>query len=243
MGISARLRRGCPCPSCTLTAPVLGSRQLSDDDCRVCGRGKPDFFMQVDGMDYLLCLRCQATLMAVANLPDPVTESKQYRLHRNDIADPDYRRFVARVVDPLSKCLPPGADGLDYGCGPGPVGAAMLREQGFAITQYDPLFAFNPVALAYEYDFILCSEVFEHFHQPSRELDTLDRLLKPGGILAVMTGFERPERDFATWHYRRDPTHVVFYRPATFECLVRDRGWSVSFPADNVALLKKPAEP
>lgn len=179
--------------------------------------------------------------MAAAHLPDPGIEAAQYRLYRNDVNDPGYRRFVAKLIKPLARALAPGARGLDYGCGPGPVGAAMLREQGFAITEYDPLFAPDPAALAGTYDFVFCSEVLEHFHLASRELDVLDSLVRPGGLLAVMTSFERPDQDFATWHYRRDPTHVVFYRQATFECLARDRGWSVSFPAADVTLMHKPA--
>lgn len=177
--------------------------------------------------------------MATADLPGADAEAAQYRLHRNDVNDPGYRRFLAKLVDPLAHRLPAGAHGLDYGCGPGPVGAVMLRERGFAVAEFDPVFAPEQALLNRQYDFILCSEVFEHFHRPAQEIARLDGLLKPGGWLGVMTGFERPEQDFATWHYRRDPTHVVFYREATLRWIAAERGWELVVPVRNVALFRQ----
>jgi cyclopropane fatty-acyl-phospholipid synthase-like methyltransferase len=66
------------------------------------------------------------------------------------------------------------------------------------------------------YDFITCTEVVEHFHHPALEFRRLDALLKPGGWLAIQTTFQTDDARFARWNYRRDPTHVVFYRPYTF---------------------------
>lgn len=207
--------------------------------CRVCRKGTPAPFMCVDGTDYLRCPNCEATLMATAHLPGREIEAAQYRLHRNDVNDPGYRRFLAQLVNPLTECLQPGAHGLDYGCGPGPVGAVMLRERGFVVTEFDPVFAPDWGVLNRTYDFILCSEVFEHFHHPADQIDSLDSLLKPRGWLGVMTGFERSEQDFATWHYRRDPTHVVFYREATLRWLAAHRGWDVIVPTRNIALFRQ----
>ena len=68
---------------------------------------------------------------------------------------------------------------------------------------------------------------------------SLDRLLEPGGWLGVMTCFRQPGRDFASWHYRRDPTHVVFYREATFRRLADRLGWNCEFPSRDVFLAKK----
>lgn len=54
-----------------------------------------------------------------------------------------------------------------------------------------------------------------------------------------MTTFLADGEDFARWHYRRDPTHVVFYREATFRVIARQRGWHCEIPAANVALMRK----
>ena len=67
-------------------------------------------------------------------------------------------------------------------------------------------------ALQRDYDVITLSEVAEHLFEPAVEFERLGRLLKPGGWLGVMTCFQTDDTSFARWHYRRDPTHVVFYR-------------------------------
>ena len=91
------------------------------------------------------------------------------------------------------------------------------------------------------YDFVVCSEVAEHCHRPAEEFPRLDGLLKPGGRLGIMTGILTDDDRFADWHYRRDPTHVVFYRPETFAHIARRHHWHLEFPAENVVLFRKDA--
>jgi hypothetical protein len=177
--------------------------------------------MHVETYDYWRCQHCEATFVDPSQLPDRTLEHDQYRLHRNDASDADYRKFLARLALPLLERLPAGSSGLDYGCGPGPALAAMLTEAGHRIAVYDPLFFDDPKVLDEHYDFITCTEVVEHFHHPFDEFIRLDRLLKPGGWLAVMTMFQTDDAAFAHWHYRRDPTHVVFYRETTFRTVAR----------------------
>ncbi len=170
-----------------------------------------------------------------------MSERAHYLTHENDPDDPRYRAFLSRLATPLLKRLSPGLSGLDYGCGPGPALAAMLREAGHSVTLYDPFFAADATVLAGRYDFITCTEVVEHFHEPAREFRQLDGLLRPGGWLAVMTMFQTDDARFANWHYRKDPTHVVFYREATMRTLAADLAWHCEIPAPNVALFCKPA--
>lgn len=198
--------------------------------------------MRVDGRAYRRCDRCEATFLDPRHRLPADVEHAHYLNHRNDPADPGYRRFLARLADPLLARLAPRSQGLDYGCGPGPALAAMLREAGHAVALYDPFFAPDPAVLDGRYDFVACTEVAEHFHRPAEEFDRLGRLLRPGGWLAVMTCFQTDDARFAGWHYRRDPTHVVFYREATFGVIAGQRGWSCEIPAKDVVLLRRPAD-
>jgi cyclopropane fatty-acyl-phospholipid synthase-like methyltransferase len=88
----------------------------------------------------------------------------------------------------------------------------MLREVGHTVRLYDPLFFPDAAPLAARHDFITCTEVAEHFHRPGKEFERLAAMLRPGGWLAVMTCFQTDDARFEQWHYRKDPTHVVFYR-------------------------------
>lgn len=207
--------------------------------CRVCREGEFGDFLAVDGMAYHRCPRCEATLLAPDHLPAADAERSHYLNHENDPDDPGYRAFAARLVDPLAERLGEGSRGLDYGCGPGPAAAAMLRERGFEVALYDPFFEPDESVLGTSYDFVLCSEAVEHFHRPADEFDRLDGLLRPGGRLGVMTCFQTEDRLFVDWHYRRDPTHVAFYRESTLRYLARQRGWSFESPAKDVALFQK----
>ncbi|WP_068636217.1 class I SAM-dependent methyltransferase [Thauera butanivorans] len=195
--------------------------------------------MCVEGRDYLRCGRCEATFLLPAQRPAAAAERAEYALHCNDAADPAYRRFLGRLAAPLLARLAPASTGLDYGCGPGPALAGMLRAAGHAVALYDPFFAPDAAVLARSYDFITCTEAAEHFHDPAAEFARLDGLLRPGGWLAVMTCFQADDARFAGWHYRRDPTHVVFYRESTFRWLADRFGWQCEVPCKDVVLMRK----
>ncbi len=187
---------------------------------------------------YWRCATCGLRFLDPVCRPTAEEAARLYRRHENDAADPAYRRFLSRLTAPLRARLAPGSQGLDYGCGPASALAAMLREAGHAVALYDPLFAPETAPLERRYDFVALSEVAEHFHDPAAEFARLGRLVRPGGWLAVMTCFQTDDARFAGWHYRRDPTHVAFYREETFRWLAARHGWNCEIPCKDVALLR-----
>lgn len=207
----------------------------------MCETPDTRFFLGVDDYHYWRCDRCSATFMAPDQRPSPERERAEYELHCNDAADPGYRAFLSRVVRPLLERLPGPCRGLDYGCGPGPVLATLVQAAGHTVALYDPFFHPDPEVLARRYDFIACTEVAEHFHHPAEEFRRLDGMLAPGGWLALMTRFQTDDARFANWHYRRDPTHVVFYRDDTVRFIAAALGWRCQILGADVAMLQKPA--
>ncbi|MDF1614226.1 class I SAM-dependent methyltransferase [Desulfurivibrio dismutans] len=208
--------------------------------CPVCRVPTPRPLLHSRSRTYWRCEVCRASFLDPAQLPAAVEEHWHYRQHHNDPADPRYRRFLNKLAAPLLPRLAPGSRGLDYGCGPGPALAAMLREAGHRVALYDPFFYPDPAVLQQIYDFITCTEVIEHFHDPAGEFSRLDAMLRPGGWLALMTCFQTDDERFAAWHYRQDPTHVVFYRAETLRFIARQWGWACEVPVKDVALLHKP---
>lgn len=211
------------------------------EHCLVCEQGDPERFQVVSETLYYRCPVCLATLMATECRLEPAEEKAVYTLHHNDPDDPGYRRFLSRLADPLLERLSPGSSGLDFGCGPGPALARMLGQAGMQMSVYDPLFYPASAVLEKPYDFITCTEVMEHLYHPAAVLRQLDSLLRPGGYLGVMTCFQTDDARFANWHYRRDPTHVVFYRQATLQWLADHQGWHLDVPAKDVAIFRKAA--
>jgi ribosomal protein L37AE/L43A len=210
--------------------------------CPVCRELGPRHFQRIQDKDYWRCEDCRVTFLGSSHWPSIQDERAQYRLHENNSDSLGYRRFLEKLSAPLIEQLEDGLSGLDYGCGPGPALASMMRDAGHTMTDFDPCFVDVPDALTHMYDFITCTETAEHFHYPAREFDRLDRLLKPGGWLAVMTTFQTDDALFENWHYRRDPTHVAFYCEQTFNKIATQRGWACAFPVKDVALMQKPLD-
>jgi SAM-dependent methyltransferase len=208
--------------------------------CPVCEEVRCLDFASVEARRYWRCETCQATFMDPTMLPSPAAEIAEYQLHRNDPNDAGYREFLSQLAVPLLTRLSASSRGLDYGCGPGPALPVMLREAGHEVALYDPFFHREPNLLDTQYDFITCTEVIEHFHRPAEEFAKLEAMLRPGGMLGLMTRFQTDDTRFASWHYRRDPTHVVFYREATLRRVAERFGWSCEIPQANVAIMTKP---
>lgn len=210
--------------------------------CPVCEHDAAHPFQTVGPRDYWRCPTCSCTFLQPDQRPSPAAERAEYRLHQNHPGDAGYRRHLQQLAGPLLQRLPLAQSGLDFGCGPGPVLPDLLRDAGHAVALYDPFFRPDDTALATRYDFVTCTEVVEHFHHPADEFRRLQGLLKPGGWLGVMTRFQTDDARFAQWHYRRDPTHVVFYRETTLRWLAQHHGWLCEIPGPNVALLHKPVD-
>jgi SAM-dependent methyltransferase len=111
---------------------------------------------------------------------------------------------------------------LEFGCGPGPVLADLLKREDYQVDKYDPYFYPEKVYENKRYDLITSTEVFEHFSEPRKEMELLISHLKDGGYLAVMTSFHPGPETFDDWWYKWDPTHIVFYNLNTFQKLAED---------------------
>ena len=209
-------------------------------NCPLCRQPHCPAFASAEGRDYFRCQRCELTFLDPAQRPDPDSEKAYYALHENDPDDPGYRTWLDRLAIPLCQQLNNPSNGLDFGCGPGPALARTLEERGHQMAVYDPLFAADASVLRWQYDFVTCTEVVEHFHQPAKEFELLARLVRPNGLLAIMTGLLHDRIDFHKWHYRRDPTHVSFYRAQTFQFIGRLHSMTPLSILDNgVIILRK----
>ncbi len=126
---------------------IAENRQISltmlpaaPDYCPVCLSEAVSLFLTVAGRDYWRCNNCEARFLDPRQYLSQESEYGHYLKHDNDPADESYRRFLSRLAGPLLALLPPASSGLDFGCGPGPALAEMLREAGHEMALYDPFF-------------------------------------------------------------------------------------------------------
>ena len=207
--------------------------------CTVCKNNKIEFFLNVEGLDYWQCALCKATMLDSIKFISSNKEKKHYLKHNNEINDTRYRIFLSNLIEPLKDKISIDDMGLDYGCGYAPALADILKKDGFNVELYDPFFFKNENIFCRKFNFITCSEVVEHFFKPYEEFNKIDSLLAKNSYLAIMTSFMTEDYLFKNWHYRRDPTHVVFYKKITFKIIASQRNWKINFPSENIVLFNK----
>jgi len=215
--------------------------------CPLCERSETSWFYRdpVRGSaarrDYYKCGLCHLIFVPPEQRLSPEVEIQRYQMHENRPDDPEYRKFLNRMVQPLDRVLKPNSNGLDFGAGPGPTLNVMLEERGHTVSLYDAFFAPDLTVFDRTYDFITSTETVEHLFEPRMELDRLWSCLKPGGWLGIMTQRVDQAPSFATWHYKNDDTHVLFFSEKSFRWLCRRWDAELEFYGRDVVLYQKPA--
>lgn len=228
-------------------SPARAGTQSLDDslNCPLCC-GPATGFAADRHRRFLRCPCCALVFADPRTHLDAAAERAEYDLHHNDLADPGYRRFLSGLATPLLARLEAGMAGLDFGCGPGPLLARMMREAGMQMAVYDPIYAPERSALKRRYDFVTCTEVVEHFRQPAKNWGQLTSLLAPGGWLGVMTGLTSedpvgdPAERFLKWRYKDDLTHVSFHGLETMRWIARRHGLVLQVVDARVVLMQRP---
>jgi len=187
---------------------------MTNNSCRLCGT-QAQMIKEVAEPIYFHCSNCDLIFMDHVFIIDSTAEKTRYSLHCNSPDNTGYvnmfERFIEVAVKPFGTGL---KNGLDFGCGPGPVLSQMLTQMGINMDIYDPYFYNNLAIKEKKYDLITATEVFEHLKNPGLEIGFLKERLNHGGLLAIMTLFH-DQCDFKTWWYRRDSTHIGFYSTKT----------------------------
>ncbi|QPJ63958.1 MAG: class I SAM-dependent methyltransferase [Candidatus Nitrohelix vancouverensis] len=191
-------------------------------NCPLCLSSQTALFLEGDQREYQACSVC-ALIFVPSSHHLPLDEERaRYLEHENSLDNPGYVNMFQKKIDLLQLHCPNITRILDYGCGYEPVLKALLKRAGFQAEGFDPYF-FQEWDKNARYDLVISTETVEHFSQPGKELQTMLSALAPRGYLALMTRFY-PSRDrehdrdaFSDWYYKRDPTHVAFYGPATFD--------------------------
>lgn len=199
--------------------------------CPLCLNNKIEHYHQDKLRDYWQCAACQLVFVQPKQFLSMEQEKAIYDLHQNSPDDLGYRKFLSKLLAPLSQKLNQGNCGLDFGSGPGPTVSIMMQEYGYQVDNYDVFYANNTALLNKQYDFITCTEVIEHLHNPNKEIERLINMLKPNAYFAVMTKRVIDKESFKTWHYKNDLTHVCFYSDETFKFIANK--WSLNLEIIN----------
>lgn len=206
-------------------------------NCTLCGSSTREFQIWRENQ-YYRCKGCKSILLDPKAYASKEEEKERYEEHNNDVEDKRYQSFVSPIVKEVLKDYNKNHKGLDFGAGTGPVITKLLRDKGYNMKIYDPFFAKYPKALEEKYDYIVCCEVVEHFHQPREEFKLLKSILKPGGSLYIMTNIYNNNIDFQSWNYKDDITHVFLYDKKALEWIKDEFKFSYLSIEDNLIIYK-----
>lgn len=217
---------------------------MNNQSCKICNSHVEIINDEQFNTIYYCCTTCQFIFIDEDNIVSEKGELEQYKQHNNTIENVGYvnmfKEFIKRAINPFKKAVNIRKV-LDFGCGPGPVLAELLKEEGFEVDVFDPFFFPEITYQNKKYDLITSTEVFEHLSDPLKTLETLNNHLNKGGILAIMTLFHpENQEEFKDWWYRRDPTHISFYTPRTFEYIAQKYEMEVVLTTGkNICVLQK----
>lgn len=207
--------------------------------CPLCYSSGTHHYFEDKMRSYRNCSECHLIFVPAQYHVTSQMEKEIYDLHQNSPEDAGYRQFLNKLLIPLCRKLKPQAEGLDFGCGPGPTIKPMLEAQGFIVENYDIYYYQQEKALHKKYDFITTTEAIEHFNQPRKELELLDSLLRSGGSLGIMTKRPTNLEAFSRWHYKNDQTHICFFSEKTFQWIASFFNYKLELPGPDTAILHK----
>ncbi len=210
-------------------------------NCALCSHPSQPLYVDTrTGQRYFHCQTCDLRFLHPSDRLTLAEERAHYGRHENDVYDTRYQNSVRPLFDAIRQRVETECSGLDYGAGPGPVVAHMLRNAGYSVEVYDPAFWPDATVLDRQYDFSFACEVVEHFHRPKEEFERLHARLHPQGILAIKTHFFNQNMDFGSWYYRLDRTHVVFYSNETLHWIQKHCGFSrLQVLDERIAILQR----
>lgn len=179
-----------------------------------------------------MCPSCRLIFVPSRFFLTPEKEIERYLEHNNSLENEGYVNMFREKIDCVRDHCTEIKTVLDYGCGYEPVLKTLLEREGYETDGYDPYF-FPELKEDSAYDLILSTETFEHLKHPGEELQKIIRWLSPRGYCAVMTQFYPSKNGdpdlpgFLDWYYKRDPTHICFYGPKTFEWIAHHHDFDI----------------
>ena len=211
--------------------------------CRLCSNFENvEHFLKVEKpfkANYFHCSQCDLIMLDENQLFKSSEEIDHYKLHKNDKKDPGYVSFLYRCLTPTLKFLSAKMKGLDFGCGPYPMLVELMKDEGYEMDYYDPYFYPEKDKLEQCYDFVIATEVVEHFNEPKLSWQELITKVSKGGILSIMTSMHNEAVDFRNWSYRYDHTHVSFYSMKTMHWIALNYQLEILEVSKNIVIFKK----
>jgi len=212
------------------------------NSCKICNAKTTQIEDVKKNLVYYRCRACGFVYLEESHRVSSTEEKRKYDQHNNSLENEGYVQmfedFIELSIAPYLKKI---QTVLDFGSGPTPVFAELLKQRGLEVDIYDLYYAPKRVYEGKSYDLITSTEVFEHLSKPLETLALLVGHLDTNGYIVLMTKFPpKGDKAFLDWWYRRDPTHISFFTPKSFEVMAQKVGLNVLKTInENIVIFQK----
>ncbi len=233
----------------------MSARLSPERTCAVCGGSRFAPFLEAHGYTIVRCQACAFFFVHPPPAPDVLralyTDPSYFRstgpFGYEDYAAlrPTWEAQARERLTRLERYVERG-EVLDVGCATG-IFLAIARERGWTVSGIEiaPEAAREaerltgcPIASSPEpflregrtFDAITLWEYLEHVPDPRAELRQMNRLLRPGGVLALSTpnaGHRTVRRAPERWKEFKPPEHLSFFTVSTLSRLLTTCGFHV----------------
>lgn len=210
--------------------------------CRICHCPSPLFFQ--DQRSYYQCPECR--LIFTHDFPEKKAEEKHYK-DQWATTDPDFWKSQVDVLLQLINNYHSPQHILDFGSGSGAM-TQEFRKRGYDVTALEPMSDgyLKDQKYAVKFDVVIAVEVIEHLLEPWDEIQEIERVLAPDGIVIFSSLLTNPFIDlpnareqFKNWWYKDDPTHVSFFCNHVLSKMADMRNYDIDILGDKVFIIKR----
>lgn len=209
--------------------------------CRVCKSPAPLFYQ--DTRTFHKCPNCW--LIFTNDFPDKTLEENHYKSQWQTTEPEFWKNQTTALISYIQAYFSP-KNILDFGAGSGEM-ARELRSQGYQVTALEPMRDGYLKDQQYPqlFDVVIAVEVIEHLPNPWEELEQIEKVLEPEGIMVFSTGLTNPfieapdaVEHFKTWWYKDDPTHLSFFCNHTLGVMAELRDYTIDIFGDKVFVVR-----
>lgn len=215
-----------------------------DRSCRVCQFPSTLFYR--DARTFFKCPNC--ALIFTNDFPPKKIEENHYKTQWQTTAPDFWINQATSLISYIENygILPNNQRILDFGSGSGELAQEMQRR-GYRVTPLEPMSEgyLKDQDYPFLFDAVVAIEVIEHLPNVWEELQEIEKVLKPGGIIVFSTGLTNPFIDlpdavgqFEEWWYKDDPTHISFFCNQTLSVMAEMKNYSIEIFGDKVFVIK-----
>ncbi len=216
-----------------------------ETSCRICYSPATHFYQ--DTRTFYKCPNCW--LIFTSDIPDKTFEENHYKSQWETTEPEFWKNQTSALISYIEHYLQP-ARILDFGSGSGAM-TRELQKHGYQVTALEPMDDgyLKDQNYPFKFDVVVAVEVIEHLPNVWEELEQIEKVLTPNGIMIFSTGLtnsfiELPDASehFKTWWYKDDLTHLNFFCNQTLDVMADMRDYTIDIYGDKMFVIIKDKE-